>query len=200
MADWIGNKNTAYAIISASNHSDKERAVNDYYATDPKAIDYLLDDGGAEISHKILEPACGEGHLSERLKAKGFDVKSSDLIDRGYGEQKDFFGIKKWDGDIVTNPPYKYAKEFVEHALCIIPKGRKAFMFLKLTFLEGKGRREFFRKYPPKIIYVSSGRITCAPNGEFEKTKKEMGSSAVAYAWFEWENGWKGEPRIKWIN
>lgn len=37
-----------------------------------------------------------------------------------------------WDGDILTNPPYKYAKEFIEHAMTIIPDGRKVFMFLKL--------------------------------------------------------------------
>lgn len=41
-----------------------------------------------------------------------------------------------WDGDILTNPPYKYAKEFIEHAMTIIPDGRKVFMFLKLQFLE----------------------------------------------------------------
>ena len=45
-----------------------------------------------------------------------------------------------WDGDILTNPPYKYAKEFIEHAMTIIPDGRKVFMFLKLQFLEGKAR------------------------------------------------------------
>jgi hypothetical protein len=44
---------------------------------------------------------------------RGIEVKSSDLINRGFGIQKDFFNYEFWDGDIVTNPPYKYAKEFV---------------------------------------------------------------------------------------
>lgn len=35
----------------------------------------------------------------------------------------------------------------------------------------------------------------CAKNGEFEK----YSSSAVAYAWFIWEKGYKGNPIIKWI-
>ena len=59
-----------------------------------------------------------------------------------------------WDGDILTNPPYKYAKEFIEHAMTIIPDGRKVFMFLKLQFLEGKARGELFKKYPPRYVYV----------------------------------------------
>ena len=69
-------------------------------------------------------------------------------------------------------------------------------MFLKLTFLEGKSRRKFFKKYPPKKIYVCSGRIACAKNGDF---KNQM-SSAVAYAWFVWEKGYQGKPTIEWIN
>ena len=73
-----------------------------------------------------------------------------------------------FDGDIITNPPYKYAKEFVEHALTLVPNGRKVFMFLKLQFLEGKGRRSLFDTGQLKTLYVSSSRIKCAMNGNFE--------------------------------
>jgi hypothetical protein len=72
-------------------------------------------------------------------------------------------------------------------------------MFLKLTFLEGKARyKELFSKYPPARIYVFSERIMCAKNGAF----KEMiagGGSAVAYAWYVWEDGYNKETIIKWI-
>ena len=57
---------------------------------------------------------------------------------------------KKWYGDIVTNPPYKYALEFVEKALSLIEKGRKVAMFLRIQFLEGQRRRKLFDKEPPK--------------------------------------------------
>ena len=53
-----------------------------------------------------------------------------------------------------------------------------------------------FQKYPPKVVYVFSGRVKCAMNGDFEK----VGSSAVAYAWFVWEKGFKDEPVIRWVN
>ena len=78
----------------------------------------------------------------------------------------------------------------------IIPKGHKVAMFLKLTFLEGKARREMFRVIPPKIVYVSSSRLKCAMNGDFEKP----GESATAYAWYIWEKGYKGDTIIKWFN
>ena len=199
--DWTGNYNSIFKTLGASNHTDKEREINDYYATDPIAIDVLINDGKAEISNNVWECSCGEGHLSKRLLDYGYDVTSTDLIDRGYG----IGGVNFLDtnsmfyGDIITNPPYKYAIQFVEHALDIIPEGNKVFMFLKLQFLEGKSRKELFKKYPPKCIYVSSSRILCAKNGDFEGMKKS-GGSAVAYAWYEWEKGYTGDTVIKWVN
>ena len=47
-------------------------------------------------------------------------------------------------------------------------EGTKVAMFLKLTFLESKARRELFERYPPKVVYVSSSRLQCAKNGDFE--------------------------------
>lgn len=68
-------------------------------------------------------------------------------------------------------------------------------MFLKLQFLEGQARKKTFEKYPPKTIYVFSKRVICAMNGNFDQYK----SSAVAYAWFVWEKGYRGSPCVKWI-
>lgn len=194
-----GNSKTVFSIIGASNHSDKDREINDYYATDPIAIDALLN-GGAKPSKNIWECACGEGHLSKRLEELGYNVKSTDLIDRGYGEGEiDFLKCnEKWDGDILTNPPYSLSYEFTEHALELIPDGHKVYMFLKLTFLEGKKRRKLFNKHCLKTLYVSTSRIYCSKNGDFKEMKKA--GSAVAYGWYEFEKGYYGDPVIKWIN
>lgn len=168
--------------------------ANDYYATEPKAVELLLQE--EQFNKRIWEPACGEGHISEVLKAHGYCVCSSDLIDRGYGEVRDFFDYEQIEEgvDIITNPPYKYAKEFVEHALEVSPDGTKIAMLLRLTFLEGQRRRELFRNTPPQTVYVSSERLQCAKNGKFE------GKSMVAYAWFIWRKGHYGPTNIKWFN
>ena len=196
MKDWIGNKNSVYKTLGASNHTDKDREKNDYYATDPKAAELLLE---LETFDNILEPACGEGHLSKVFINAGIKTTSSDLIYRGYGIQKDFFDYDKWDGDIITNPPYKYALEFVEHALKIVRYSDKVAMFLKLQFLEGKRRKKLFLSQPPKTVYVSSSRLLCAKNAEFEKMIAG-GGSAVAYAWYVWQKGFNGTTELKWFN
>jgi hypothetical protein len=203
--DWTGDQNSIYKTLGASNHTDKERENNDYYATEPKAIELLLD--LEKFAPYVWECACGEGHLSNVLKNRGYKVKSSDIIHRGYDgtEIIDFLKVSKEDikndfpRDIITNPPYKYAKDFVEHALDISMDSTKIAMFLKVQFLEGKARRELFDKHPPKTIYVASSRLLCAKNGEFEKMR-QGGGSAVAYAWFIWEKGFKGAPTVRWFN
>lgn len=203
--DWIGNSNSIYKTLGASNHTDKERELNDFYATDPIAIDKLLQ--VENPYNHIWECAAGAGHLAQRLKEKGFKVTTSDIIERNYklNFEADFLEMSKCGlgtnetYDILTNPPYKYAKEFVLQALDMVKDGRKVYMFLKLTFLEGKTRyKELFSKYPPKNIYVFSERVMCAKNAEFEKMK-EGGGSAVAYGWFVWEKNFRGDTVVKWI-
>lgn len=185
-----------FVQLGASNHSKGIRHINDFYATEPKAVELLME--LEKFDKNILEPCCGMGHISEILKKHGYNVTSSDLIDRKYGIGGVNFltDIKKWNGDIITNPPYKEALEFVTHAIRIIPKGNKVAMFLKIQFLESQSRREFFKEHPPKIVYVSSSRLSCVKNGEFDTNKP----NAMCFCWFIWEKGFKGNPIIKWFN
>lgn len=196
MKDWVGNNKAIYTCLGASNHALEERQMEDYYATEPKAAELLL-----EVEPNLMniwECACGEGHLAKVFEEKGKLALATDKFNRGYGNGFfDFLNIdREWYGDIVTNPPYKYATEFIEQAMSMVQQGHKVCMFLKVTFLEGKARKELFKKYPPKTVYVCSGRIPCAKNGDFDKYP----SSAVAYAWFVWEKGFTDLPTIEWIN
>ena len=182
--DWTGNSHSFASMLGARNYAKNEREQHDFYATDPRAIDDLLK--YETFNKNIWECAVGQGHLADRLKRYGYNVECTDLIDRGYPgtEIVDFLTEKyDFDGDIITNPPYKYCSEFILNALDSIPTGNKVAMFLKLQTLEGQKRyEEIYSKYPPKTIYIYSKRKNCAKNGEFEKYP----SSAVCYAWFIW--------------
>lgn len=196
MKDWTGNGNSIFKTLGASNHTDEERQKEDFYATDPVAAELLLN--VCEFSPKVWEPACGEKHLARVFEKHGYQVRSSDIIDRCGNEVYDFLSMDNtdWDGDIITNPPYKFALDFIYKALSIVPDGRKVAMFLKVQFLEGKERKALYNSTPPHYVFVSSSRIACAKNGEFDKAQ----GSAVAYAWFVWEKGYKGDTILKWIN
>lgn len=197
MKDWTGTKQ----FIASCNNRKLDAEQNDYYATEPRAVEILLQN--ETFNHYIWECACGTGHISRVLSAAGYDVKSSDIVDRGYPKTEivDFLQFNVEDStyihnrDIITNPPYKYAKEFVEKAMEVSDESAKIAMFLKLTFLEGKARRKMFDKYPPKVVYVFSSRVCCGKNGEFKPSE-----NAVAYAWFVWQKGYTGDTIIKWVN
>lgn len=195
MADWTGNSKSAFTTLGASNHSTEDRATDDYYATEPKATELLLQI--EQLDKNIWECACGEGHMAKVLTAHGHNVLATDLKDRGYGILNiDFLKCTEpFDGDIVTNPPYKYAQEFVEKALELVTDGHKVCMFLKLQFLEGKARRKLFEATPPRTVWVSSSRLLCAKNGDFASAP-----SAVCYGWFVWEKGYKGDTIVRWFN
>ena len=196
--DWTGNSKAVYSTLAASNHSETERENNDYYATPPKAVEELL--RREQFNHYVWECSVGGGHIAEVLKQNGYDVKCSDIIDRGYDntEVADFLHTERdkndFARDIITNPPYSMATEFVKHALDISMDSTKVAMFLKIQFLETKKRYELFKEYPPKKIYVFVNRVNCGKNGVFGKE-----SSAVCYCWFVWEKGYKGKPTVDWI-
>lgn len=199
--DWTGNANSIWKTLGASNHTDKERQNEDYYATDPIAAEWLLKIEEIPKDKPIWECAAGEKHLSKVFEEHGYKVRSSDLIVRIEDvEQLDFLTSNEtWDGTIITNPPYNQAVNFIQKAMESITEGNKVIMFLKVQFLEGKSRKKLFEKYPPKTVWVSSSRITCAKNGDFEYMKAN-GGSAVAYAFYVWQKGYKGDTILKWFN
>ena len=195
-----GKAKTAFRLMGASNHADSERQTEDYYATDPSMIDELLKK--ESFNRSIWEPACGQRSLSRRLEEFGYEVRDSDIVARPCDkpiEVLDFMQcFDEWEGDIITNPPYGIALEFIQHALGLVKDGSKVAMFLRLLFLEGKQKYDtLFLPNPPKAVYVCSKRALCAKNADFGKYES---GSFTAYAWFVWQKGYKGKPALDWIN
>ncbi len=152
------------------------------------------------------ECAAGMGHVSKRIKESGLysKVQATELIQRdnciddniefNVDFLKTDFGIQI-QADIITNPPYKYAEEFIRKALSIIDDGYYVCMFLPIRYLEGKQRKKLFAEHPLYKVVIMSSRIECAMNGEFNKN----GNSAQGYAWFIWQKGNKQKPFIEWV-
>ena len=212
MKDWTGNQKSIFTTLGASNHSKHQREEFDYYATSPTAIPPLIEamtKHKEKIARRIWENASGENHLVNKLEEIGFSVLPTDIIKRTDKTIKlDFLHddnkwIREWlnalDGEevnILTNPPYKFATEWVYKSMEFLREGEKLMLFLKIQFLEGIKRRELFKKYPPKYVFVFSKRENCAKNGDFVTFKT---NSAVTYAWFVWEKGFKSYPQVDWI-
>lgn len=77
---------------------------------------------------------------------KGYQVLSTDLIDRGFGTGGiDFLTTnQRFDGGvIITNPPFEHANQFVTTAINKISDGDWVCLFLRTLFLEGKIRKNY---------------------------------------------------------
>lgn len=169
------------------------RAAGDFYPTPPEATHALFTK--EKFEGNVLEPACGDGAMSEVIKQYN-PVDSSDLYDRGYGAMGiDFLnsGLKEYD-NVITNPPYNLAQQFVATSKIVATK--KIAMLLKLVFLEGIGRHQMFqdKSFPLKSVNVFCKRIPMYRDGKVGKN-----STMIAYAWFIWDKQHQGKPTLDWI-
>jgi hypothetical protein len=183
----------ALSIVGSSRRNG-ERGENDFYPTPEKATRALFE--RHHFDGSIWEPACGNGAISNVFLSEGFYVESSDLIDRGYGEVGiDFLKEQRKVDNIITNPPFNLAQEFVEHAKKCA--NQQIAMFLKLAFLEGARREKMFRDqdFPLSKVYVFSKRVRLDKNGIPMGCKSGM----IAFAWFVWDKEHKGSATIDWI-
>ena len=52
--DWTGNKQSIFTCLGARNFAQHERETNDYYATEPKAVELLLaQERAAELAENL---------------------------------------------------------------------------------------------------------------------------------------------------
>ena len=184
----------------AGTSSTRDRVKNDYYATPREATISIL--SREILSGSILEPACGEGHISKLIieKYPNSEIISTDLINRGYGKGDINFLTHDFDrkfDNIITNPPFKLAKEFIERSLELA--NDKVIMFAKIQLLESEARRELFESYPPKYVYVFSKRVNPLRNGSPVDENGKKWSSTMCFAWFVWQIGFTGETIVRWL-
>lgn len=171
----------------------------DFYETPPIATKALIDSKFLSPALPIWEPACGRGAISEVLEAHNFEVVSTDIVDHGYDKCYVLYDFLKMEFpskrpyQIVTNPPYNLAPEFVEQACRLVDKS--AFL-LRLAFLEGQKRKLLFQRCPLCRILVFSKRLPRMHRFDYEGKKT---SSTIAFAWFLFDTNYTGSPTIEWV-
>lgn len=164
----------------------------DFYPTPAWATHALIEN--EPIQGEVWECACGDGAMSEVLELSANRVESSDLYERGYGEAGvDFCRAARKAQNIITNPPFHSAEEFVHRGVELAD--RKFALLLRLAFLEGAKRQSsIFNEKPPSRVWVFSERITF-----YAKGAKKKGSGTTAYAWFVWDKDSLGPAELKWL-
>ena len=190
----------------AGSNSINGRVKDDYYATPFVATEMILNalDLGDD---SILEPSAGEGHIVKVLKERypHNEIVANDLVDRHsrlgieINSGIDFLTYEpnRKFGTIITNPPFKFAQRFVEHALEIAD--HYVIMFCKIQFLETVERQQLFTEHPPRYVYVHSRRVSPWVNGDELNANGKPWASPMCFAWYVWEIGYTGETIVRWL-
>lgn len=199
-------------LYNSYKKNNKEREVDDYYATPTLEVLNILETTCFDFTDKtILEPCCGGGHMVEGIeeylkkyndfpkekiatdyKNRGF-VKDGWKIDYGFDFLSDEYPVDKAD-IVIMNPPYSLLEPFFIRALEIAQS--KLIVLCRTQALEGEGRyTKIFKENPPTDIYQYVDRIHCWKNGEKPET-----TSAQAYCWLVWDKfDSPAYPRFHWI-
>ncbi len=170
-----------------------QRNKYDYFSTPSYVVRALLET--IKFEGRILDPCCGKGEISKLLKREGYKVKEIDIEAHkfGVGKKQDFLSYYRKVSNIVANPPFNIALEFIKHALDLAYK--KVCIVTRLAFLETNLRhRELFMLYPPTSIMLFSRRIDFRPNGN-------LFGGGLASIWIIWDKEIRSKyTKFYWYN
>lgn len=179
-------------------HSIKDRG-DDLYETPTVAVRVLL--RVETIPATVWEPCCGPGAIVNELRGTGRQVIAHDLVDWGCPDsevRRDFLMEREAVAScIVTNPPFKLAEEFVEHALELCPE---VYMLLRVAFLEGLRWERALRPHLARV-HVFAPRLPMMHREGWDGPVNS--NSGIAFGWFSFQRGWAskgGNPTVNWVN
>lgn len=170
--------------------SSLEDRGNQCYETHPAVTRALLRyerfEGG------IYEPACGPGLLVQELRAHGHRVVASDLHHyegNGAPGGVDFLQVQRLpEGcqDVVMNPPYSLAAQFVAHALDL--GALQVAALLRHNFAEGgervPERENVLDVRSPRIVHVFKKRLPMMHRRGWTGKKA---ANQMVHAWWIWD-------------
>ncbi len=159
------------------------RRINDSYMTPLWLIEAVVPHLARRLATvpqpRILEPAAGDGSIVRILEAafpkaridSGDLTTGRDFLTHRY--KRDYYHL------IISNSPYKFAREFVDRAFDLRPL--ITVMLLRINFLGSQGRAAWWREgHTGNLsLYVSPRRPS------FTGTKTD----SCEYAWFVWGPG-----------
>lgn len=154
--------------------SGKERQSFDFYPTPREVTISLLDFLHIPENETIWEPACGQGHMVEVMRERGYDVVATDIQSGTDFLTADLPQGVKW---IITNPPFKVSERFIKRCL----HHKKPFaLLLKSQYWHAARRQQLFATYPPKFVLP----LTWRPDFTGQ------GSSLMDVCWCVWDDNY----------
>jgi hypothetical protein len=167
----------------------KQPVANDFYATPNEAIRPILK--LFPPAGDCLEPGNGTDAIGKFLPPETtlkIDIDPQ-MVAEIYGDFLEIdFGTQRFD-TIASNPPFNLNADcrWTKKCLSLLKPGGHLLLFMKLLWAETPIRSQFCWANPPKAIYCFGDRIVIG------------GANGICYAWWVWEEGFKGKTQFHWV-
>jgi hypothetical protein len=177
--------------------TDFERVDNDWYVEPMWVVRKLL--AACHFEGEIHDPCCGQGTIPQAAHNAGYVATGADIVDRGYAPAKrlDFMTDPHVYDNIIFNPPYKFAEQFIHRAMIMV-RGKIA-VIVNIKFLASQGRYDrLFQQIPPAEVFICSRRPSMPPGGGAVEAK----GGTADYCWIVWDMGKRPRPettQMKWL-
>lgn len=167
----------------------------------------------------VLDPACGLGTCVEAAKAAGMYALGTDIVPRwearpdrqGVYEESNFLLPDFREGGwpvhqtagwqfpdvIASNPPFKHAREFAEHA--IRRSVGSVCLVLPAKWIQGDQRARWLAGTPLQRVLFICPRPSMPP-GEVIVSGRKPGNGTVDFAVYWWLRGYEGAPQVGWLH
>lgn len=179
-----------------------ERDIHDWYVEPFECSSALF--AVETFRGAIWDPACGIGRIVIEARHAGLKAIGTDIVKRSElcVATTDFLAAtaRAKFSNIVTNPPFSIAEEFVQHALSIVRPGGKVAMLLPLVWMAGfSTKRHWLPTSPLRRVYPISPRPSMPPGAVIQAGQKP-GNGTKDFAWFVWQSGYTGNAEIVFLN
>lgn len=197
----------AAAPLAAAGATNPKRKASGYqhdrlgwYIEPSWCTDLLADQVQLE---RVWDPACGVGTIPLTLIKRGIDAVGSDIAVRPdhqaavrvngrwnfWPDPIDFLTCadpepKQWT-DVVTNPPFSLAEQFIRRAIEL--RARKIAVLVRLDFLGAQKRHKFFTDLPPSYVLILSRRPSMPPGELLTRGEVTAKGGQTDYCWLVWD-------------
>ena len=144
----------------------------------------------------IWDPAAGSGTIPRAARAAGLSNFATDIVDHGCGPHQDFL-IAPAPAEVfnvVTNPPFRLARAFVERALTL-GAVKTAIIFPTARLNAAR----WLKPLPLAKIYLLTPRPSMPP-GEVIARGGKPGGGKTDFCWLLLDRTHSGSPTMWWLH
>jgi hypothetical protein len=171
-----------------------KRETHEHYVEPPWCSLRLFDE--ERFEGNIHDPSCGWGRIVRAARRNGLEASGSDLVDRERGfPTGDFLKCKRRVDNIVCNPPFDIAPQFIRHAFRL--SRRKVAFFFPLARVVAAWK--WLADLPVRRLWLLTPRPPLPP-GHYIASGKKPKSGRPEYCWIVIEHGYRGAPELRWLH